>query len=671
MIFQDACWGIDIGKNSIKAVRIRREKGRVEIKAVDHVAYEDLSEGVPTAEAINRALRTFISRNSIKSTDSIAVALPGHMALIRFVKVPQLSTADLEESIVGEAQQQIPFPLDSVMWGYQKIDRPYEPGEDMEIGLFAIKKEIIDEYLAEFDDSGLEVDILTIAPLALFNFAKFEMNLPDNAIIVDVGADHTDLVIMEGNKFYVRELAMGGNDITRQLMETFSISFEEAEDLKKKSSQSSQSKKIFTIMEPMLREFVTEIQRSLGFYKSQNPGVQFPSMVLLGNASKLNGLAKFFGTNLGMKVHYLMDIERIELDRDININILQEHLPTFGIAMGLALQGVGCTENAVNLIPEERKGQKELTRKLPLLLASAMLLFLLIGLLWWDASKHLGQIQDLRQEAADTITDLRKQDDKARSITGEPSPRQAKKIKSALERLEKIKDEPESERSSRDKKFLKDYEPWKPKHFTIKGIDKECQLLARIGEGFNKPIESANRVMAVLGTRFPDKNGVSPCHASKNIDVSNQLMGKSEDQLKRQGMRITDMEKAQDRANRDKLWVIEYEINLERDENGAEELVHRLIGAIPYQADEADSLKHVDEGLVSELKSQFNLPDEFNIHKVLPKPAGLLVLPKNQGSGQGTSFFQFELEWKEPVRAGRPDDLPEKRGSKKKKKGED
>ncbi len=641
MIFQDACWGIDIGKNSIKAVRIRHDKSRVEIKAVDRVEYTGSKEGLPSAEEINRAFNTFISRNSIRSTDSVAVALPGHMALIRFINVPQLATADLSESIIGEAQQKIPFPLDEVQWGFQKIDKPYKPGEEIEVGLFAIKKEIIENYLADFDESGIEVDILTIAPLALFNFVKYEMSLPDNVVVVDIGADHTDLVIVEGNKFYVREIALGGNDVSKTLQETFSISFDEADALKCKAAQSSQASKIFSIMQPVLHDFVSEIQRSLGFYKSQSPGVQFPIIVLLGNGMKVAGLAKYFGQNLGMKVHYLSDIERLELDRDVNIDMLQSHLPTYGIAMGLALQGIGATENAINLIPDERKGQKEMARKLPLLLVSALLLFLLIVFMYWDKSRHMGEVNALIATATNEIKRIEEVDEKAAGVLG---------ISQNL--LHATLKDPNFNR--RDRRA--------PKSNTIRGLKMECELLASICHGRSMSLERLNSLMGVLGTEYPVKDGITPCTAVKNTEIHPDLEGMRYEELMQMGIKRSDAKRMMEASAKKKLWLLEYSCSVKRKKDGSEKLVHNIIGATATQANSKESYDKLEFGFVQTLRKAFNIPadgENFKLHKNDPINTEYMRADAPE-SPNSEKFYKFELEWSEGLRKARPANLPKR-----------
>jgi type IV pilus assembly protein PilM len=383
MLVEGVAWGVDIGRSSLKAVRMRRLRDTVEINGVDIIDYYGSADEQPSSAEIRQALSQFKQRNKIKATDMVAVAVPGYAAFTRFIKLPPVADKKIADVVKYEAAQQIPFPLSDVVWGFQKVEKPYEPGEEIEVGIFAIREEIVRNYLADFDAAKLHVDVIAIAPLALYNFARYEMDIPDDAVVVDIGADHTDLVVIEGGKFHVRNLALAGNDITKKLSQEFDITFLEAEKLKIKAAQSKQADKLFAVMQPVLRDFTAEIMRSLSFYKSRAK-----HMVLLGNATKLEGLAKFFASNLDVKINRFFDIVHMELDHDIDLPLLQEHLPSLGVTMGLALQALGRGPSSANLIPQKLYKQRQMERKQPMFILAASLLFLLVLFMYFSASSQ-------------------------------------------------------------------------------------------------------------------------------------------------------------------------------------------------------------------------------------------------------------------------------------------
>ncbi len=406
MIVEDAVWGIDIGRSSLKAIRMHKLRDTVEITGVDVIDYYGSSEEQPSTAEIRQALAQFRQRNKVKAGDIIAIAVPGYAAFTRFIKLPPVEDKKIGDVVKYEAAQQIPFPLSDVIWSFQKVDRKYEPGEEIDVGIFAIREEIVMNLLADFDAAKLHADIITIAPLALFNFARHEMDIPEESVVVDIGADHTDLVVIEYGKFHVRNLPLAGNDITKKLMEEFEISFAEAEKLKIKAAQSKQADKLFAVMQPTLRDFVGEIMRSLSFYRS---GAK--QMVLLGNATRLEGLADYFASNLDMKINRFFDIMHMELAHDVDITLLQEHLPSFGVAMGLALQGAGKGQSSINLMPRKLYKARQIERKQPMFIVAAALLFFLILFMYLSSSSQITTLDESLEKANVVLTDLEEVED--------------------------------------------------------------------------------------------------------------------------------------------------------------------------------------------------------------------------------------------------------------------
>lgn len=383
MFAEQSCWGIDIGRSSLKAVRLRRIGEKVEL--ADIVVLDYFTEGVepPGAAEIQQALVEFRTKKKVSAAETVAVALPGYSMFSRFIKLPSVETKRFEDVVKYEAASQIPFPMTDVIWNYYRAGGEVA-GEEIDVGIFAVKHDVIKDYLSNFDSSKVFVDIVTAAPIALYNFAKYEMDVPEQAVLVDIGADHTDLVIMDGDKFYVRNIATAGNDITKAIQEEFDLSFAQAEQLKMKVAKSKQAEKIFAVMQPVLNTLIGQIRYSIRYYRSQTKSdTEFRHLILLGNATRLEGLASYFADSLDMQIHDFFDIVQIDLSRDlardsVRVEVLKEHLPSLAVALGLALQGQGKGVVDVNFLPPERRAERAVARKRPAALVAVSLIFILL-----------------------------------------------------------------------------------------------------------------------------------------------------------------------------------------------------------------------------------------------------------------------------------------------------
>ena len=116
-------WSLDLGRSALKAVRMRRDRNNVEILDVDQIEYEVGTDGVNFAEQAREALSAFKSLHDVR--DPVVVAHHGQGTLSRFIKIPAFDPKKIQEMVGYEASQQIPFPLDEVIWDYHLVDGEY------------------------------------------------------------------------------------------------------------------------------------------------------------------------------------------------------------------------------------------------------------------------------------------------------------------------------------------------------------------------------------------------------------------------------------------------------------------------------------------------------------------------------------------------------------------
>src|SRR6476620_7076903 len=306
---QPGVWGIDLGQCALKALRLEMKDGQAVATAFDYVEHHKiLSQPDADPDQLTReALEKFLSRNSLKG-DLVAISVPGQSGLARFVKLPPVEEKKIIDIVRFEAKQQIPFPLDEVVWDFQKIGS----GEvtdgfamETEIGLFAMKRDQISRALAHFQDVNIEVHYIQMAPLALCNFVAYDqlnkggtpaegVDEPADegprgkrrcVVALDIGTDSSNLVITDGEKIiWQRPIPLGGNHLTRALSKEMKLTFAKAEHLKRNAAKSPpELKAILSALKPVLTDFVGEVQRSLGFFTNSHRAAQVQYMVGLGS----------------------------------------------------------------------------------------------------------------------------------------------------------------------------------------------------------------------------------------------------------------------------------------------------------------------------------------------------------------------------------------------------
>ncbi len=186
---------------------------------------------------------------------------------------------------------------------------------ETEVGLFAMKRDQVYRALKPFEDAGIEVDIVQLTPLTIYNFTVFDQmqdlppadqydpdNPPESVVVLSLGTDTTDLVITNGYRVWQRSIPLGGSHFTKALTKELRLTFAKAEHLKKNATQAEDPKAVFQAMRPVFNDLLTEIQRSIGYFTSIDREAKIGRVIALGNAMRLPGLQKYLSQNLGHNV---------------------------------------------------------------------------------------------------------------------------------------------------------------------------------------------------------------------------------------------------------------------------------------------------------------------------------------------------------------------------------
>jgi type IV pilus assembly protein PilM len=375
-------WGLEIGQSSMKALRCHLEGDTVVADTFDFVEYPKiLSQPEAEPEAlISDALEQFTSRNDLRGA-LVAVSVPGQSGLAKFFKPPPVEVKKIGDIVKYEAKQQIPFDLKDVIWDFQQMEgAQIEDGYalESEVGLFAMKREAVFRALKPYRDRNIDIDLVQLAPMSLYNmvthdrFAErlssetFDPESPQKSVVIlSIGTDASDLIVTNGFRVWQRNIPIGGNHFTRQLTKDLKLTFAKAEHLKRNALQADDPKLVFQAMRPVFNDMVTEIQRSLNFYKTVNKKGEIESMLLLGNTSKLPGLLQFLNKNLGMEVQALDRFPKLEGNEVIGAQAFKENVPAYGVVYGLCLQLLKRGPMKTSLLPRDIVLERVIRNKKP------------------------------------------------------------------------------------------------------------------------------------------------------------------------------------------------------------------------------------------------------------------------------------------------------------------
>ncbi|NMC21560.1 MAG: type IV pilus assembly protein PilM, partial [Thermogutta sp.] len=395
MAKQESAWGIDIGNASLKALRLRPTEtpNIVQADAFDYIEYPMLltQPAADPPSLIETALKQFLSRNEVRG-HKVAISVSGATGLARFIRLPPVELSKLVDVVRFEAKQQIPYDLDSVVWRYQRMDVGSEESSfalGSTIGLFALKRDQIDAALEPFRKLGIEVDVIQLSPLALFNYARFDAmddlpppddydpdNPPPSLCIFSMGTDSSDLVITNGYRVWQRNIPLGGNHFTKALSKELKLTFSKAEHLKRNPTSHPDSKAVFQAMRPVFSELLSELQRSISYYGSIERSAEISRGIALGNPMKLPGLRGYIEKGLGFPIERVDSFPHMVGNEVVEAAGFRENLSCFGVVYGLALQGIDRAYMKINMLPDEVVKDRFIRAKKPWALAAAATLLL-------------------------------------------------------------------------------------------------------------------------------------------------------------------------------------------------------------------------------------------------------------------------------------------------------
>ncbi|MFM7205660.1 MAG: type IV pilus assembly protein PilM [Planctomycetaceae bacterium] len=381
-------WGIDIGKCGLKALRCQispTDPRKLIADAFEYIEYPMMlsqPEADPV-ELVRAAIEEFLSRHSLQG-DRVAVAAPGQSGLAKFIKLPPIEAKKIPDIVRYEANQQIPFPLDQVIWDWQRLAGGIEEGGfvmDAEVAIFAMKTEQVHKALAPLTNAGIDVDILQLQPIALANMVMFDQfppatdidpdSPPNSVVLVSIGVDSTDVVVTNGLRIWQRSMPIGGSSFTKALVKEMKYTFQKAEQEKRNAVRAADPRAVFQAMRPVFTEFASDLQRSLNYFTGTDKSAKIGKVLLLGNAAKLRGLSDFVAKQLQL------DVQRFDTYQCLDGPALaaaafREHRLGFGTAYGLALQAAGGAGLATNLIPKAIVRDRLIASKKPWAVAALL-----------------------------------------------------------------------------------------------------------------------------------------------------------------------------------------------------------------------------------------------------------------------------------------------------------
>src|SRR5438034_11255997 len=175
------------------------------------LAIENPGEPIRHAQ-ITATIREMLNELGIKS-GKVNYAVAGQSVFARFVKLPSVEEEKIDRIIAFEAQQNVPFPIDEVVWDYQLVGGGAD--EQLAVVLVAIKSDLLEGINAAVEAAGLRPMVIRVANMALYHAFRYNYSdVTEPSLLVDIGARTTNLLFIEPGKVFSRSVPIGGSSVT-------------------------------------------------------------------------------------------------------------------------------------------------------------------------------------------------------------------------------------------------------------------------------------------------------------------------------------------------------------------------------------------------------------------------------------------------------------------------
>ncbi|MBI4556917.1 MAG: type IV pilus assembly protein PilM [Candidatus Hydrogenedentes bacterium] len=224
--------GIDIGSHSVKAVQMSKSGGRFRIDQVGYSVVDrnqvNVDPVAAQASAVREALRAIPTAQSL-----LVGALPAQTVVIRYPRLPDMPSNEIDQAVQNEAGQNIPYDLEEVWLDWALLDTVSE-GEKklLKILLVAAKHEQIESRVQIAQSAEIEYSILGVDSLALADAAECcdFLGAEESVALVNLGASSTSIhFTKDGISNFIRDVSWGARDLVQAISKARRCEYAEAE----------------------------------------------------------------------------------------------------------------------------------------------------------------------------------------------------------------------------------------------------------------------------------------------------------------------------------------------------------------------------------------------------------------------------------------------------------
>jgi type IV pilus assembly protein PilM len=332
--------GLDIGSGLVKVAVIEhgREPELTRVAITPLLADAIVDGEIMDPAIVADAIRATLDMAGVKPKN-VATAVGGRDVIIKKIQIERVKESQARELMRWEAEQHVPFDMESVELDFQILD-PDAEGLEMSVLLVAAKRELVEQRLHLLTDAGLTPTIVDVDAFALHN--AFEVNHPSAMSgvvgLVNIGHEVTNINILDdGIPILTRDVAVGTRRFREDLQRERGLSQDEADALIQGYDRSPH---LDAVIESRGEEIGVGIERAAAFLASASRSAgQLRAVFTCGGGARIPGLTEALTTRLRLTVEQANPLANLKVRDDAFGSLVTDEVaPLLMLPIGLALR---------------------------------------------------------------------------------------------------------------------------------------------------------------------------------------------------------------------------------------------------------------------------------------------------------------------------------------------
>lgn len=308
LVYRDQpIFGFDLGTRTAKIIQLKPSGKTMQVQGYGYATFPEdaIVEGIIVdPQEIVKALKPMLKKapNGKITASRVATALPVAKVFTRVLELPPMNPADLGQAVRLEAEQYIPVPLPDLYIDYEIIETGTERNEVL---MVAAPRAIVDSYIKLFDMLNLEVGLIESSMSAATRAVMAASQINKPTLVADIGSTAIDISVHDKVLRLTDTIAMGGDNLTQQLVRDLGVAVEQANEIKYKFGvgPSGLQPKVMASLGAPLNKMCAEMRRVIKFYQDRSSTKRkIENIIVGGGSASMPGFLEYMSAQVNIPV---------------------------------------------------------------------------------------------------------------------------------------------------------------------------------------------------------------------------------------------------------------------------------------------------------------------------------------------------------------------------------